>query len=102
MSASAMPMSEPGIRRYWRDQATWMTIADVFAILAALTLPWSTLKSGFPVLKSPANTHRAVALSLEEFRKQLAGESQFRRLLFRVYVVSPAVEAAYREASAKP
>jgi hypothetical protein len=30
------------LRRYWRDQALWTTIADVFAILAALTLPWST------------------------------------------------------------
>jgi hypothetical protein len=30
------------LRRYWRDRALWTTIADVFAILAALTLPWST------------------------------------------------------------
>ena len=30
------------VRRYWRDRARWMTIADVFAVLAALTLPWST------------------------------------------------------------
>jgi pimeloyl-ACP methyl ester carboxylesterase len=38
------------------------------AVKGVLTLPWSTLKSAFPVLKSPANNHRAVALSLEEFR----------------------------------
>ncbi len=30
------------LRRYWRDRALWTTIADVYAILAALTLPWST------------------------------------------------------------
>jgi hypothetical protein len=30
------------LRRYWRDQALWTTIADVFAILTALSLPWST------------------------------------------------------------
>ncbi|UPK08298.1 O-antigen ligase family protein [Bradyrhizobium sp. 170] len=30
------------VRRYWRDRALWTTIADVFAILAALVLPWST------------------------------------------------------------
>ena len=30
------------LRRYWRDRALWTTIADVFAILAALALPWST------------------------------------------------------------
>jgi pimeloyl-ACP methyl ester carboxylesterase len=30
-------------------------------------LPWSELKSGFPALKNPANAHRAVALTPEEF-----------------------------------
>jgi hypothetical protein len=30
------------VRRYWRDRALWTTIADIFAILAAFTLPWST------------------------------------------------------------
>jgi len=30
-------------------------------------LPWSALKSSFPVLKNPANRHRAVALTPEEF-----------------------------------
>ena len=40
LSAAAPPMSLA--RRYWRDRALWTTIADVFAILAALTLPWST------------------------------------------------------------
>jgi hypothetical protein len=28
--------------RYWRDRALWTTIADVFAILTAISLPWST------------------------------------------------------------
>ena len=41
---------------------------DSAAVKGVLTLPWSTLKSAFPVLKSPANNNRAVALSLEEFR----------------------------------
>jgi hypothetical protein len=40
LSAAAAPMSR--VRRYWRDRALWTTIADIFAILAALTLPWST------------------------------------------------------------
>jgi O-antigen ligase len=30
------------LRRYWRDRALWTTMADVFAILTALSLPWST------------------------------------------------------------
>jgi O-antigen ligase len=46
VSVSAVPVSEPVIRRHWRDQATWMTVADVFAVLAALTLPWSTTLPG--------------------------------------------------------
>lgn len=41
---------------------------DSAAVKGVLTLPWSTLKSGFPVLKSPANNHQAVALSFDEFR----------------------------------
>ena len=40
LSAAAPPVSLA--RRYWRDRALWTTIADVFAILAALALPWST------------------------------------------------------------
>ena len=42
MSLNAVAPSISLVRRYWRDQALWMTIADIFAILAALTLPWST------------------------------------------------------------
>jgi hypothetical protein len=30
------------LRRYWRDRSLWTTIADVFAILTAIALPWST------------------------------------------------------------
>jgi len=40
LSTAALPMSP--FRRYWRDRALWMTIADTFAILVALALPWST------------------------------------------------------------
>jgi len=44
LSAAAPPVSL--VRRYWRDRGLWTTIADVFAILAALTLPWSTTLPG--------------------------------------------------------
>jgi pimeloyl-ACP methyl ester carboxylesterase len=40
---------------------------DAAAVRGITKLPFSTLKSGFPVLKSPANRHRAVALTFEEF-----------------------------------
>ena len=41
---------------------------DAAALKGITTLPFSQLKSGFPVLKNPANNHRAVALTFDEFR----------------------------------
>ena len=40
LSAAAAPIAPTG--RHWRDRALWTTIADFFAILTALSLPWST------------------------------------------------------------
>jgi len=40
---------------------------DAAAVRGVTKLPFSTLKSAFPVLKSPANRHRAVALTAEQF-----------------------------------
>jgi pimeloyl-ACP methyl ester carboxylesterase len=40
---------------------------DAAAVKGILTLPLSTLKSGFPVLKNPANNHRSVSLTPDEF-----------------------------------
>lgn len=37
---ASAPMSSA--LRLWRDPATWTAVADVCAVLAALTLPWST------------------------------------------------------------
>src|SRR6059058_43111 len=45
---------------------------DSAAVKGILTLPLSTLRSGFPVLRSPANSHKAVALTAEEFRYAFA------------------------------
>jgi O-antigen ligase len=42
VSASAATVQISPKLRYWRDRALWTTIADVFAVLMALTLPWST------------------------------------------------------------
>jgi pimeloyl-ACP methyl ester carboxylesterase len=41
---------------------------DAAAVKGITTLPFSQLKSGFPILKNPANNHRAVALTFDEFR----------------------------------
>lgn len=40
---------------------------DSSPIKGVLALPASTLRSGFPVLKNPANRHRSVSLTPEEF-----------------------------------
>src|SRR5579859_3740694 len=40
---------------------------DPAPLKGVLRLPLSSLRSGFPVLRNPANTHRAVMLSAEEF-----------------------------------
>ncbi|MFL5864925.1 MAG: alpha/beta hydrolase [Solirubrobacteraceae bacterium] len=45
---------------------------DAAAVRGVTKLPFSTLKSAFPVLKSPANNHRAVALTGEQFRYAFA------------------------------
>ena len=41
---------------------------DAAAVKGILALPWSELRSGFPVLRNPANYGRAVALTPDEFR----------------------------------
>jgi pimeloyl-ACP methyl ester carboxylesterase len=40
---------------------------DPAPVKGILRLPWTTLKSSLPALKSPANRHRAVALTHDEF-----------------------------------
>ena len=49
-----------------------------------LALPFSTLKTGFPALKNPANNHRAVTLTPEEFHyaftNTLSDEESLARL----------------------
>ncbi len=40
---------------------------DAAAVRGVTKLPFSTLKSAFPVLKSPSNNHRAVALTADQF-----------------------------------
>lgn len=42
------------------------------------------------------------SVNLEEFRRALAGDSQNKSFIFQTYVIAPGVEAAFRQASAKP
>jgi cyclase len=41
------------------------------------------------------------SVNLDEFQKLFAGDSRMRRLIFRSYVMGPAIEAAFSDASAK-
>ena len=45
---------------------------DAAGVRGIVKLPFAQLKSGFPVLKNPANNHRAVTLTFEEFRYAFA------------------------------
>jgi len=54
-----------------------------------LPLPFSALKSAFPVLGNPANRHRAVPLSYEQFRYAFANavDEDEARSLYEAYAV---------------
>jgi non-heme chloroperoxidase len=57
-----------------------------------LALPLSTLKAGWPVLGNPANRHRAVPLTYEQFRYSFANavsEEEARELYERFAVPAP-------------
>jgi hypothetical protein len=41
------------------------------------------------------------SVNLNEFRKLFAGDSRMRRDIFASYVVGPAIDAAFNDASAK-
>jgi O-antigen ligase len=42
MSAGVMTLPAAFVVRLWRDRAAWTTAADIFAVLTAFSLPWST------------------------------------------------------------
>jgi pimeloyl-ACP methyl ester carboxylesterase len=65
---------------------------DAAGVRGITKLPLSTLRSGFPVLKSPANRHRAVALTFEEFHYAFTNtmdEAQAREAYERYAVPGP-------------
>jgi pimeloyl-ACP methyl ester carboxylesterase len=65
---------------------------DAAGVRGVTKLPFSTLRSGFPVLKSPANKHRAVALTFEEFHYSFTNtmdDAEARAAFERYAVPSP-------------
>jgi pimeloyl-ACP methyl ester carboxylesterase len=67
-----------------------------------LPLPFSALRSAWPGLRNPANRHRAVALSFDQFRYGFAnavGEDQARQL-YEQFAVPGSGEPLFQEAEA--
>jgi pimeloyl-ACP methyl ester carboxylesterase len=74
---------------------------DAAPIKGVLPVPISSLRSAFPVLKNPANRHRAVALTFEQFRYGFANavdETEARELYDTYHVPGsgvPLFQAAF-------
>jgi pimeloyl-ACP methyl ester carboxylesterase len=73
-----------------RGLAAATVAIDPAPFRGVLPLPFSALKSSFPVLKSPANWGRAVALSFEEFRYAFANavSEEEAKELYEAYSVA--------------
>jgi O-antigen ligase len=70
VSALAKQSARASLWRSWRDPATWSTTSDVFAILVAASLPWSTtlvaiFASAFLVSLAPFLDFKAFLQSLK-------------------------------------
>jgi len=52
---------------------------DAATVRGIAKLPLSTLRSGFPILKNPANKHKAVPLTFEEFHYSFTNTIDERR-----------------------
>ena len=65
---------------------------DAAGVRGVTKLPFSALRSGFPVLKSPANKHRAVPLTFDEFHYAFTntmGDADARAAFDRYAVPGP-------------
>jgi pimeloyl-ACP methyl ester carboxylesterase len=67
-----------------------------------LPLPFSALKSAWPVLGNPANRHRAIPLTYDQFRYAFANavSEQEARLLYETYAVPAAGAPLFQAATA--
>ena len=83
----------PGHGKVMRDDSYLKLMADLFASIKRQT--------DAVVSRGETLEQARKSVNLDEFRRQMAGDSPVRRALFNGYVVSPAVAAAYREASTK-
>jgi pimeloyl-ACP methyl ester carboxylesterase len=80
-----------------------VTVAiDAAPFRGVLPLPFTALKSAFPVLGNPANRHRAVPLTYEQFRFAFANavDEDEARTLYETYAVPAAGAPLFQAATA--
>jgi glyoxylase-like metal-dependent hydrolase (beta-lactamase superfamily II) len=83
----------PGHGPVMRDDAYVKLLANLFASIKQ--------QAETAVARGETLEQARKSINLDEFRKQMVGESAIRKVSFNMYVAGPAVAAAYREASAK-
>lgn len=85
-----------------RGLAAATVAIDPAAFQGVLPLPFSALKSAWPVLGNPANRNRAVPLTYEQFRYAFANSvtEEEARALYETFAVPAAGEPLFQAASA--
>ena len=85
-----------------RGQSAATVAIDAAPFRGVLPLPLSSLKAAFPVLGNPANRHRAVPLTYEEFRYAFANAvpEEEARQLYETYAVPASGAPLFQAATA--
>jgi glyoxylase-like metal-dependent hydrolase (beta-lactamase superfamily II) len=83
----------PGHGPVMRDDSYVKLIADMFASIKGQTEA--------AVSRGETLEQARKSVNMDEFRKQITGDSRLRSVIFRMYVTGPAVESAFNDASAK-
>lgn len=74
----------------------------LWVVLATLLMACNTNSAHAAVARGETLEQTRGNVNLDEFQKLFAGESRMRKLIFRNYVIGPAVEAASRDATSGP
>jgi pimeloyl-ACP methyl ester carboxylesterase len=85
-----------------RGLASVSVAIDPAPFRGVLPLPFSALRAGSPVLRNPANRHRAVPLSYEQFRYAFANavDEDEAKSLFETFAVPASGEPIFQAAAA--
>lgn len=75
---------------------------DPAAVKGVTKLPWSTLRTGWPILRSPLNKKRAVAISLKQFQYRFTNhlDLEASRPIYERYCVPGCGHVLFEGASA--